>query len=50
MIISMFEDIKAIINSHFGRNPVNGGSPPNDRSSRTKMLLAATDSEVIFII
>lgn len=46
----MFEDIKAIINNHFGKNPVSGGSPPNDRSNRTKMLLVATDSDVIFII
>jgi hypothetical protein len=49
MIVNEFEDIRAIIKSHFGRKPVSGGNPPNERRRRINILLEAKDKDVIFI-
>lgn len=49
-MVNIFEDIRAIISNHFGRNPVSGGRPPNDNNNRINILLEIIDSDVIFII
>lgn len=49
MITSMFEEDKAMISNHLGRNPVNGGNPPKDSSSKIKAPETPADNDVNFI-
>lgn len=44
-----FDEASSIMDIHLGINPVRGGSPPNDRISRAKIILEFIDFIRLFM-